>query len=206
MRRDAKHDDPPRFPIHTSPTSTLHPPSSLDICVHSPTHLIKRPELAILPGLFIKPQAQRGKMEPDLNQNWRKWFPGNVSFTLSRYINVCRRYLSCCFGSVVHICLLKQMLQLRREEALSCCSEVCLNCFNLIGGPTSPRSCDLVHAEYKTSVWSSWWTTVRASASTCQALPFNHTPPPHTTTPHSQLILTWHRIWNGLFVLLICCV
>lgn len=130
------------IPPPTTTTTTPHPPSSLDICVHSPTHLIKRPELAILTGLFIKPQTQRGKMEPDLNQNWRKWFPGNVSLALLRYERVPQIFVLlfwfCCAYS-----LLKQMLQLRHDEALSCCSEVCLNCFNLIGGQHLPAAVTL---------------------------------------------------------------
>lgn len=165
------------------------PPMSLDICVYSPTHLIKRPELAFVTGLFIKPvsQTQIGEMEPDPNQTWRKWFPGCGFFELLKY--ECMLSYLVCPVLVVSICFVNQMLQLRQGKSLSCCLEVCLNCFNLIGGQHLPAAVTLhVYAEYKTSFWSSQYTLVCMSESICPTTAFqlSRPPQPHPPSPFSH--------------------
>lgn len=147
-------------------------PLSLDICIDSPTHLIKWLELAIVTGLFIKPvsQTRRGKKWElilirtegnDLQASWSYWD-----------INVhCRLAL---FWVCLCVCIPDAVAQ-------TCCLVVCLNCSNLIGGQHLPASVTL-HVQ---------------NIKPC----FDHLGCSPTTHPP---ILTWHCVWNGLFILSIC--
>lgn len=94
-----------------------------------------------------------------------------------------------CSVLVVYVCFVKQMLQLRQEESLSCGLEVCLNCFNLIGGQHFPAAVTLhMYTEYKTSFWSSWCISVCMSESVC---PTTALQPSHPAHSHMTLYMKW---------------
>ncbi len=162
---------------------------SLNICVFSPTYLIKRPELDVVTGLFITviSQTWKSNMEPDLNQRWRKLFPGSGFFNLLRHtVNVCCGYLVCSVV-LVYICFVSQVLRLRQEESLSCCLGVCLNGFNSIWGPPAGVTLCMKNRKLPFDHLTKWF----CASTYIYGAPSN---------------LTWHCIWNGLCILLISCV